>query len=91
VRLALGSGRAELWRLVLRQALVGVVAGLVVSVPAAFAALKLLGHWLPNVSDVTLASALPAVGVLALAAAIAAAVPAIHAARLDPIVALRSE
>ena len=91
VRLALGSGRAELWRLVLRQALAGVVTGLVVSVPAAVVSLKLLGHWLPNLADVPLATAFPAVGVLAVAGAVAAAVPAIRAARLDPVVALRAE
>jgi ABC-type antimicrobial peptide transport system permease subunit len=91
VRLALGCGRAELWRLVLRQALTAVVVGLAVSVPASVVTLKLLAHWLPDVAEVQLAIAIPAVGVLAVAAVLAAAVPAYRAARLDPVVALRAE
>ncbi|HUL72190.1 MAG TPA: FtsX-like permease family protein, partial [Vicinamibacterales bacterium] len=91
VRLALGSGRAELWRLVLGQALAAVAVGLVVSVPATIILLKLLGHWLPDVSDVSPLIPLPAAGVLAIAGLVAAAVPAWRAARLDPVIALRAE
>ena len=75
----------------LRQALTAVIVGSAVSVPTAIVTLKLLAHWLPDVADVQLMTALPAVGILALVGAIAAALPAFRATRLDPIVALRAD
>jgi hypothetical protein len=89
VRLALGSGRAELWRLVLRRALGAVAIGLGSSLPAAALTLRALSHWLPGVAAADPLSAVPAVAVLAVAGFLAAALPALRAARLDPVIALR--
>ena len=91
VRLALGSGRAELCRLVLRQALTAVAIGLAVSVPVAWLALNLLAHWMPDLSTERVTTALPAVAIVAVAGLVAAALPAVRGARLDPVVALRAD
>jgi ABC-type antimicrobial peptide transport system permease subunit len=89
VRLALGSGRGALWRMVIGQALSAVGIGLLLSAPVAFVAIRGLSHWLENVSAGDALAAVPAVVLLAAIAAAAAAVPAWRASRLDPIEALR--
>jgi predicted permease len=88
VRLALGSGRRALWLLVVRQAMTSVVAGLAIGVPAAAVSARLISHWLPNVTSADAFAAVPALLVLGVAAFLAAALPAIRAARVDPIVTL---
>ena len=91
VRLALGSGRAQLWRLVLAQSFAAVAIGLAISVPVSIGTIAVLGHWLPDLSASQAITAMPAVVLLGLAGFVAAAVPALRAARLDPIVALRAD
>jgi putative ABC transport system permease protein len=88
VRLALGSGRRELWLLVVRQAMKSVLAGLVVGIPATVISARLMSHWLPNVTGADAFAAVPALAVLGLAGFAAAAIPAIRAARVDPMVTL---
>lgn len=88
VRLALGSGRRELWLLVVRQAMKSVLAGLVVGIPATIVAARLMSHWLPNVTGTDAFAAVPALAVLGVVGFAAAAIPAVRAARVDPMVTL---
>jgi hypothetical protein len=95
IRMALGAARARVVRLVMGEALLLVGAGLAVGVPAAFIAGRLaasrisgLLFGLRTTDPVTMALA---VTVLVVAAASAAYLPAARAARVDPLVALRSE
>ncbi len=88
VRMALGATRADVIRLVLRQAAVPIALGLAAGLVASFAATRALAAQLVGVerSDpVTLASV---VGALAITALAAAFVPARRAASVDPTQAL---
>jgi predicted permease len=91
IRIALGSGKAALTGLVLRQAAYPVVLGAGIGLTLAFVAL----HWVrsllyqtPVLDPLAIAGSL----VLLLAsAALAAILPARHAATVDPMTALRTE
>ena len=91
VRVAVGARPADVLRLVFRQALrivgAGVVAGLVITVPVTFAmrAVFLGVSPVDPLAFGTMAVLLLAVG------ALASAVPARRAARIDPVLALRSD
>lgn len=91
VRMALGASRGDIWRLVTREGLTPVVAGLTVGLAGALAAGRLIGALLFAVkpSDpLTLAAVVLA---LLAAAFVACTVPALRASRLDPLTALRVE
>jgi ABC-type antimicrobial peptide transport system permease subunit len=89
LRMALGAQAASVLRLVLRQAMVLVIAGLAVGAASAFALTKLVQHRLFGVAPgdpLTIA----VVGALLIAMAlVACAIPARRAARLDPMIAFR--
>jgi putative ABC transport system permease protein len=91
VRLALGATPAQLTRLVtsdaLRLALTGVAVGAVLALPLA----SVLGTLIFGVQVGDLATFASTCGLLVAVAMIAALLPARRAARLDPIVALRTE
>jgi putative ABC transport system permease protein len=91
IRMALGADRADVVRMVMREAAVllaaGVVVGLVIAVLAARTATKLLFGLQPG-DPSTLAMA--AVG-LGLVAMLASYLPALRASRLEPTEALREE
>lgn len=89
VRVALGAQRAAVLRLVLRQALGPVGAGLLVGVPAAFWVSRTAASLLYGVQASSPHTFLIAAALLAGAALAAAAVPARRAARTDPMIALR--
>jgi len=91
VRMALGAGRARVLRLVLRQSAVLVIFGLAGGVPLAVAVSRLLRTLLFGVrpdDPLTIAGMAAAI---ALAAFVASLPPALRAARIDPVVALREE
>jgi len=91
IRLALGSSRAGLVRLVLRQAFRLAAVGVVIGLLASLGAGRLLASQLFELSprDPWL---LGGASLLVLGAALAAsALPALRAARVNPLVALRSE
>ena len=91
IRAAIGARRADLWRLVLNQALIPVACGAIVGMSLALAARQLLASLLFEVSPANpLVLAAVAAAVLA-ATLIASARPAFLAGRTDPMVALRSE
>jgi predicted lysophospholipase L1 biosynthesis ABC-type transport system permease subunit len=91
IRLALGAKSGNVVTMVLRNGLVLTVAALVVGLPLGIAAGRLLASQLyevPSGDPVTLASvSLLLVGI----ALLATATPARRAARIDPVVLLRSE
>jgi len=91
VRMALGAGRARLLRLVLRQSAVLVIFGLAGGVALAVAVSRMLRTLLFGVrpdDPLTIAGMAAAI---ALAAFVASLPPALRAARIDPVVALREE
>jgi macrolide transport system ATP-binding/permease protein len=91
IRIALGAERTAVIRMILRDVLAMVLAGLGIGVPVALATSKLVGSFLyemkPN-DPLTLAAALTA---LVVAAILAGYAPARRAARVDPMTALRHE
>jgi hypothetical protein len=91
IRVALGSGRTALSRLVLGQALGAVGVGIAAGVPAAILAGLLVSRSVPGTSMADLWGALPSVLVLVVAGGVAAALPALRATRIDPVIALRTE
>ena len=91
IRVALGSSRAAILWLVLREAFELVLIGLVLGVVGAASLQKLVATEIYGVrplDPVVLASVMTLLAIVALAAC---AVPARRAMRVDPIVALRSE
>ena len=91
VRMALGADRSNVVKMVLRGAFWQVGVGLLLGIPAAIGAGKLIADQLFGVKawdPVMLGGATVLLGVAALVAAI---IPAQRAAGLDPVVALRAE
>ena len=91
IRLALGAERARVVRMIVRQGMWSVGAGIVVGLIGAYAATRLIAgllygvpaHDAPTFAIATLA--------LAMVAFLACALPALRAAFVDPVVALRAE
>jgi len=91
VRMALGAGRARVLRLVLAQSAVLVAAGLVAGVALSALLSRLLQTLLFGVragDPLTLVSMAAAIAIAAMAASLP---PALRAARVDPVVALRED
>jgi putative ABC transport system permease protein len=91
VRLALGAAPAAVWRLVVGQAMRAVAAGVAAGAALAAAAGLTLMRALPGMEHARSASAVPAVLLLVFTAFVAAAIPALRAARINPTAALRHE
>ena len=91
VRIALGADALRLVRMVVRESLGPVIAGLAIGLPLAFAAGRVSERLLFDVRGSDPATYLLAVAILVLSAACAAFVPARRAAHVDPVVALRAD
>ena len=91
VRMALGARRSEVAWLVIRDALRVVGVGLAAGAAAAFATGRMLKTLLLDVSAADPVSSALVLGVLVVVTLAAAYVPARRAARVDPMLALRSE
>ena len=91
VRIALGAPRGHVLGLVLRQGLVLAGIGVVLGALAAFGATGLLRGLLFGVAPADVVALGSAAVLLAMAALAASWIPARRAARLDPVIALRSE
>ena len=91
LRMALGARKANVLRLILREAALLVLLGVAVGLPVALALGRLVGSMLFDLNPADPATVLGATIILACAALAAAYLPAWRAARVDPIVALRFE
>ncbi|MGA8109704.1 MAG: FtsX-like permease family protein, partial [Acidobacteriaceae bacterium] len=91
VRMALGADRGSVVKMVLRGAFLQVGIGLAVGIPAAIGAGYLIADQLYGVQPWSPVMLAAATLLLAVAAFLAAVIPARRAADLDPVVALRVE
>jgi predicted permease len=91
LRIALGAQRENIYRLVLREGLLPVVAGALVGTGIAFALARLAKSLLFEVSPYNPAIVALSIGVLMVAGVVACLLPARRAANVEPMVALRSE
>jgi predicted permease len=91
IRMALGSGRIQIAGLVLREALLMVLAGLVLGTPAAMATAHLMRSQLYGLGPYDPMTMLFAVGVMTAVGVLACYPPAARAMRIDPMAALRYE
>jgi putative ABC transport system permease protein len=91
VRVALGASRSAVLSMVLKQAVVLVLAGLLLGLAGAFAGGQLLRSMLFGVSPLNPVVLGLACCLIALTGAIAAYLPARRASKVDPMVALRYE
>jgi ABC-type antimicrobial peptide transport system permease subunit len=91
VRMALGADRAKVVELVLRGAFRRVLAGLIMGIPLAVGAGRLISAQLYGVSFWDPAALSVAAGALAVCAFFAAIIPAGRAASISPMSALRTE
>jgi predicted permease len=91
IRMALGASRARILREVLMQSLLSCGIGLLIGIPLAYLAGRLLADRLFGVGSFDLPVVTIAVLLLSLSAAAAALLPARRAASIEPMHALRSE
>ena len=91
IRLAMGAGTMNIFRLVLAQGLKVVSAGLAVGVVGAFAITRVIRSLLFNVTPTDTLTFIVVSLMLILIALIACTAPARRATRVDPLIALRSE
>jgi predicted permease len=91
IRIALGSGRAALTLLVMRQAAYPVFGGIVAGLGAAFVATRWLRSVLYETKPADPLAITVSIGLLLIVAVLAAMIPARRAASTDPMRALRTE
>ena len=91
LRMALGADRGAVLRLVMRQGMGLVVAGLGIGLVGALLAGRLIGGLLFQVAPGDAVTLATVTALLAAAALLATWLPARRATRLDPLVALREE
>ena len=91
LRMALGAGRGAVQTLIVREAMLLVLAGGAIGLPLAFMAADAAGSLLYTTAPYDPIAYGTAVAVLVVVSALAAYLPAWRASRVDPMVALRSE
>jgi macrolide transport system ATP-binding/permease protein len=91
IRMAMGSSRSGIISLMLRSASLQVLAGLLIGVPASVFVCRVMQHLLYQVSSQDPLTFVSAIAVLCACVGVAAIVPAVRAASVDPMQALRTE
>jgi predicted permease len=91
VRMALGARRLDVVRLVLREGLMLVTAGIVIGIPVSLASSRLLRSFLFEMRSTDPLSLTAVILMLGVVATFASFIPARRAAKVDPMVALRYE
>jgi len=91
IRSALGAGRADIVRLVVREGLIVTMIGLLIGVAAAFGLTRLIENQLFGVTPMDPVTIVAVALLLTAVALLACVIPARHAARADPLQALRVE
>jgi len=91
IRIALGSGKAALMSLVVRQAAIPVVGGVLAGLALALLATRWVASLLYETTAADPAAVLASVAILFAAALLAALLPAGRAASVDPMKALKTE
>jgi ABC-type antimicrobial peptide transport system permease subunit len=91
IRMALGADRGRVVRMVVSRAMLQIGIGLLIGIPAALAGGRALAHQLFGVNSYDPMVLSGAVGLLVVSALVAGWVPAMRAASIDPMEALRSE
>jgi predicted permease len=91
IRMALGAGQQNVLRIVVGQALVVAITGVVVGIAAAFGVMRFLESVLYDVHPGDPTTLIVVVLILLTVALVGCFVPARRATRVDPVVALRSE
>jgi predicted permease len=91
IRMALGAAGRDVVSMLFRETFLLVAAGFVIGVPAALAGSRLIANRLYGIVPVDPVTFAVAGAALATVAVLAALVPAFHASRVDPLVALRWE
>ena len=91
VRMALGAAGSNVRRMILREGLSLIVAGVAIGIPVAVAVAQLVSGLLFGVSATDLSIFVPVPLILASVAGIACYLPATRAARVDPMESLRRE
>ena len=91
IRMALGGRRRDVLRLVMRDSMTLVAIGVAAGLAASMILSRLLDALLFGVAAIDWMTLGFAVGLMVLASAVAGYLPARHASRVDPMVALRHE
>ena len=91
IRMALGAARARVIGTVVRGAMLQAVTGLAIGVPLAIFCVRYVKSQLYEITTVSVPLIAIAIAVLVSAAAIAGFIPALRAAAIDPVRALRAD
>jgi len=91
IRMALGARSGNVVRMILRESLTLVAAGVVVGIPCGLAATRLISSWMFGLKSTDPVAIAAATSLLLLVSCVAGFLPARRAARVDPLVALRHE